>query len=100
MQVDRKQQLAEWWQRSSEKLQQLSQASYQALKPLLALLNLVHVNKEMTRRIDGWLLFSALFLLFLGWLMVTSASMEIAGSRYGNPFFFSIRHGIYLLMGL
>ncbi|MBB1485482.1 putative lipid II flippase FtsW [Oceanospirillum sp. D5] len=54
----------------------------------------------MTRRVDGWLLFSALFLLFLGWLMVTSASMEVAGSRYGNPFFFSIRHGIYVLMGL
>lgn len=73
---------------------------YDYLRPLLALLNLVHVNREMTRRLDGWLLFSALFLIFLGWLMVTSASMEVAGSRYGNPFFFSLRHGIYLLMGL
>lgn len=73
---------------------------FSQLQPLLALLNLVNVNREMTRRTDGWLLFSALFLLFLGWVMVTSASMEIAGSRYGNPFFFSVRHGVYLLMGL
>ncbi|OPX56152.1 putative lipid II flippase FtsW [Oceanospirillum multiglobuliferum] len=54
----------------------------------------------MTRRVDGWLLFSALTLLVLGWLMVTSASMEVAGGRYGNPFYFSLRHGIYVLMGL
>lgn len=100
MQTDPEHGLVLWWQRSSDKLQKGFRLLFQALQPLLALLNLVHVNREMTRRIDGWLLFSAIFLLFLGWLMVTSASMEIAGSRYGNPFFFSIRHGIYLLMGL
>jgi len=70
------------------------------LSPISSALNLPYVNREMTRRLDGWLLFSAIFLLFLGWLMVTSASMEVAGSRYGNPFFFSMRHGIYLIMGL
>ena len=70
------------------------------ISALATFLHLPYVNREMTRRVDGWLLFSALFLLFLGWLMVTSASMEVAGSRYGNPFFFSIRHGIYVLMGL
>ncbi|WP_417596672.1 putative lipid II flippase FtsW [Oceanospirillum sp.] len=100
MQADRKQQLIDKWQVMTGKAKQLSLSVYEVLQPLLELLNLVHVNKEMTRRIDGWLLFSSLFLLFLGWLMVTSASMEIAGSRYGNPFFFSIRHGIYLVMGL
>lgn len=76
------------------------QALAQKLSPFLSALNLPYVNREMTRRLDGWLLFSAIFLLFLGWLMVTSASMEVAGSRYGNPFFFSIRHGIYVMMGL
>lgn len=77
------------------------EAMPQERKGLLeSVLDLSYVNQEMTRRIDGWLLFSAVFLLFLGWLMVTSASMEVAGSRYGNPFFFSIRHGIYVLMGL
>lgn len=100
MQDDRKPQMMASLRGRLAYLQRGSQRIYQLLKPLLALLNLVHVNKEMTRRIDGWLLFSALFLLFLGWLMVTSASMEVAGSRYNNPFFFSIRHGIYLLMGL
>jgi cell division protein FtsW len=70
------------------------------LAPFASAMNLPYVNREMTRHLDGWLLFSAIFLLCLGWLMVTSASMEIAGSRYGNPFFFSMRHGIYVLMGL
>ncbi|SJZ44858.1 cell division protein FtsW [Oceanospirillum multiglobuliferum] len=70
------------------------------LQPVTSALNLEYVNREMTRRVDGWLLFSALTLLVLGWLMVTSASMEVAGGRYGNPFYFSLRHGIYVLMGL
>jgi len=100
VQTDRKQQLIEGFNRGRNSAEHIASNCYQRLRPLLALLNLVHVNREMTRGLDGWLLFSALFLLFLGWLMVTSSSMEVAGSRYGNPFFFSLRHGIYLLMGL
>lgn len=100
MLADQKQQLIKRVIRGRESVERLTASCYQQMRPLLELLNVVHVNREMTRRLDGWLLFSALFLLFLGWLMVTSASMEVAGSRYGNPFFFSLRHGIYLLMGL
>lgn len=87
----------------AEKLAHLDEGQQrlqQVLQPVASALNLEHVNREMTRRVDGWLLFTALILLVLGWLMVTSASMEVAGGRYGNPFYFSLRHGIYVLMGL
>ncbi|WP_110685266.1 putative lipid II flippase FtsW [Salinicola aestuarinus] len=52
-----------------------------------------------TRRqtFDGWLLLSSLSLMLIGWVMVTSASSEIATSLTGNPWYFSIRHGIFVL---
>ncbi|WP_110668400.1 putative lipid II flippase FtsW [Salinicola halophilus] len=46
---------------------------------------------------DGWLLLSALSLMLIGWVMVTSASSEIATSLTGNPWYFSMRHGIFVL---
>ena len=49
---------------------------------------------------DGWLLFSALALLLLGWVMVTSASTEIATSQTGNAYYYSLRHGIYDVLAL
>lgn len=49
---------------------------------------------------DGWLLLSALSLMLIGWVMVTSASSEIATSLTGNPWYFSIRHGIFVLAAI
>ncbi|GAA5177408.1 MULTISPECIES: putative lipid II flippase FtsW [Halomonadaceae] len=49
---------------------------------------------------DGWLLFSALALLLLGWVMVTSASIEIATSQTGNAHYYSLRHGIFDVLAL
>jgi len=49
--------------------------------------------------LDGWLILSTLILVSIGWVMVTSASSEIATSTTGNPYYFSIRHGIYILLG-
>ncbi|MEA3251294.1 MAG: putative lipid II flippase FtsW [Pseudomonadota bacterium] len=49
---------------------------------------------------DGWLLFSALALLLLGWVMVTSASTEIATSQTGNAYYYSLRHGIFDMLAL
>ncbi len=49
---------------------------------------------------DGWLLFSALALLLMGWVMVTSASTEIATSLTGNTYYFSLRHGIFDVLAL
>ncbi|MEH6811337.1 MAG: putative lipid II flippase FtsW [Motiliproteus sp.] len=48
---------------------------------------------------DSWMLFSAISLLLVGFLMVTSASMEVAGVRYDTPFYFSIRHLIFIVLG-
>jgi len=52
------------------------------------------------QRCDGWLLIAALSLLLVGWVMVTSASTEIAASLTGNPYYFSIRHGVFILISL
>ena len=50
--------------------------------------------------LDPWLLFAGLLLLTLGLLMVTSASMPIAAERTGQPFYYLIRQGIYITVGL
>lgn len=49
---------------------------------------------------DGWLAGLALILLVIGFVMVASSSMEIAQKTYSNPFYFTQRHGFYLLVGL
>ena len=51
------------------------------------------------RPYDPWLLFSAISLVLAGFLMITSASMEVAGVRYDSPFFFAIRHLIFIVLG-
>lgn len=49
---------------------------------------------------DGWLLAAALALILMGWVMVTSASTEVAASLTGNPWYFSQRHAIFVLIAL
>lgn len=49
---------------------------------------------------DSWLVFSALALLLIGWVMVTSASTEIATSLTGNAYYYSVRHGIFDVLAL
>ncbi|MDI5936241.1 putative lipid II flippase FtsW [Halomonas kalidii] len=49
---------------------------------------------------DGWLLLAALSLMLIGWVMVTSASTEVASSLTGNAYYFSIRHGTFLVVAL
>ncbi|MCE8019735.1 putative lipid II flippase FtsW [Halomonas sp. MCCC 1A11036] len=49
---------------------------------------------------DGWLLFAALALILTGWVMVTSASTEVAASLTGNPWYFSQRHALFVAMAL
>lgn len=50
--------------------------------------------------IDGVLLGLWLVLLGFGILAVSSASMELAASRFGDPWHHLLRHGIYLLVAL
>ncbi len=49
---------------------------------------------------DPWILISGLLLLALGLLMVASASMPIADRQTGQPFYFLIRQGAFVLIGL
>ncbi|WP_431025922.1 putative lipid II flippase FtsW [Halomonas sp. H5] len=49
---------------------------------------------------DAWLLVAALALLLIGWVMVTSASTGVASSLTGNPYYFSLRHGAFVLLTL
>lgn len=46
------------------------------------------------------LVWSWLGLLALGWVMVMSASTSIAETYTGNAAYFSIRHGIYIALGI
>lgn len=46
------------------------------------------------------LFYPLLALLLLGWLMVTSASIGVAQMHTGNPAYYSIRHGIYVVLSL
>ncbi|MCW8884422.1 MAG: putative lipid II flippase FtsW, partial [Motiliproteus sp.] len=55
--------------------------------------------QQETRPYDPWLLFSAISLILAGFLMITSASMEVAGVRYDSPFYFAIRHAIFIALG-
>jgi len=46
------------------------------------------------------LFFPWLALLALGWLMVASASTGIAENYTGNPSYFTVRHAVYLVIGV
>ena len=53
----------------------------------------------------GWQRQDALFypwllLLGIGWLMVTTASTGIADYNTGNAMYYSVRHGVYLVLGI
>ncbi len=49
---------------------------------------------------DGWLLFAAVALMLIGWVMVTSASTEVAAGLTGNPWYFSQRHALFVVLAL
>jgi len=51
-------------------------------------------------RLDGVLLFSITALLVLGFIMVSSASISIADRQLGQPFYYTIRQGIYLVVSV
>jgi len=57
-----------------------------------------NVVAELTER--QVLLVASGFLLCIGLIMVGSASMGVAEATFGNPFYFFIRHAIYLCIGL
>lgn len=49
---------------------------------------------------DPLLLCSALFIMLTGFVMITSASLDVAAQNYQQPFFFSMRHGMFIVIAL
>ncbi|WP_027849499.1 putative lipid II flippase FtsW [Marinospirillum minutulum] len=58
------------------------------------------LHQSSTHLFDGWLVFSSLALLTLGWLMVSSASVAVAEFWTGNPQHFAIRQGVFAVLAL
>ncbi|MEM5530594.1 putative lipid II flippase FtsW [Gammaproteobacteria bacterium AS21] len=49
---------------------------------------------------DPIVLCCAVFIMFTGFVMITSASLDVAAKNFNNAFFFSIRHGVFILISL
>jgi len=49
---------------------------------------------------DGTLMLVAMALLLIGWIMIASASIDVAELRNGNPFHYVTRHGVFVIMGV
>ncbi|XOV81062.1 MAG: cell division protein FtsW [Aestuariibacter sp.] len=57
-----------------------------------------HGSTEDYRAYDLGLLMAAAALMSIGLVMVTSASMPVAARLFDNPFHFSVRHAIYIIL--
>jgi len=55
---------------------------------------------DVAKHLDMRLIALALALMVIGVIAVTSASMEVADAKHGNPFYHLIRHLTYLTMAL
>ena len=58
------------------------------------------ILKLDNRGLDKTLMWTAILLALAGLVMVSSASLQIAETRLGDPFYYALRHGIYLSLGL
>ena len=58
------------------------------------------ILKLDSKGVDKPLLWTAILLALAGLVMVSSASLQIAETRLGDPFYYALRHGIYLALGL
>lgn len=61
---------------------------------------LTSLSLRSPMELDRSVLFSVVALALLGWIMVGSASIAVAENHTGQPFFYFIRQGIFLLMGV
>lgn len=59
-----------------------------------------YYQQQTTMLYDRQLLLIMLALAAIGLVMVTSASMPVGERLTGNPFYFMLRHGVYLLLSL
>ena len=49
---------------------------------------------------DPWFLAAAVCLILIGFIMISSASIEVAAVKNSNPFFYMIRHGIFIFLAV
>ena len=49
---------------------------------------------------DPMLMLSMFALMLIGMIMISSASMDVAASKFGGPFFFIQRHGFFVALSL
>lgn len=78
-------------------LSRLSQLYHQ----LLALSRQLAADTQTVKSpLDTWLLFSAVALLLLGWVMVSSASVAIAEAWTGSPQYFAWRQSAFIFIAL
>ncbi len=59
-----------------------------------------NLDGDLEWRIDVLLLAITMALFCIGWVMVSSASIDYAWQGTGSAFYFSIRHGIYIVISL
>ena len=69
----------------------------QADTKLSALFAARHDEQNLQSPYDIGLIIVALALMTIGIIIVTSASMPVAERIHDNPFYFAIRHGIYIV---
>jgi len=55
---------------------------------------------DVVQRLDKRLILLAVALMIIGVIIVTSASMEVASAKHGNPFYHLIRHTVFLSLAL
>ena len=58
------------------------------------------IDSRLKLQLDVWILAPSLALLVIGYIAITSASVEYAAVNYGDPFYHSNRHLMYLLLAL
>lgn len=49
---------------------------------------------------DPWLMLSTLSLILIGFVMITSASMDVAAKNFGSAGYFIVRHGSFMVLAL
>ena len=53
-----------------------------------------------SRDLDHTLIMSLVILLSIGLVMVTSATLDFSYEKTGNPFYFTVKHIIYICIGI
>jgi len=59
-----------------------------------------NINSSLGLQLDVWILAPSLALLLIGYIAITSASVEYAAVNYGDPFYHSSRHLMYMVLAL